>query len=138
MAAQVTCTPAQIAVVFPQKAQVFDMIAAVALTAGDIVYMTTAGKADLADGDSAATTVQTGVALNSCGAGAAVSVLKSGHCAGWALSGLAYGAPVYFSATAGDAYDTTVGAGKVLGIVVALPEAGGPVKCLYVDQVWNA
>lgn len=137
MAAQVTVTAAQVAAIFPQKAEIYDFIAAVAITAGQPVYLTTAGKADLADGDAANTTVCTGIALNSAGAGQGVSVLKRGHVAGFAVSGLAYGAPVYFSGTAGQAYDTTVGAGKVLGIVVAMPEAGGPVKVLYVDQVWD-
>jgi hypothetical protein len=138
MAAQVTVTAAQIAVVFPEKAEIYDFIAAETITAGAVVYMTTAGKAGLADGDATSTTVATGVALNGGGAGQAISVLKRGHLAGVAVSGLAYGAPIYFSGTAGQMYDTTVGGGKVLGIVVALPNADGPSKCLYVDQVWNA
>ena len=53
----ITVTAAQIAPVFPQKAEIYDLFAAAAITAGQIVYTTTAGKADLADASAAGTIV---------------------------------------------------------------------------------
>lgn len=135
--AQVTKTTAQIALVYPQKAEVYDKIAAEAITAGETVYVNTAGKVAKGDASAAGTLKNSGLALNSAAAGKAVSVLKRGHVAGVAVSGLNVGAVVYFSDTAGEMADAAGTTSKAIGVVDATSEPT-PTKLLYVDQAWNA
>ena len=135
--AQVTKTTAQIALVHPQKAEVYDKIAAEAIVAGELVYTNTAGKVAKGDGNSATTLKNSGMALNSAAAGYPVSVLKRGHVAGVAVSGLDVGAVVYFSDTAGEMADAAGTTSKAIGVVDATSEPT-PTKLLYVDQTWNA
>ena len=83
--ADLTCTAAQVAVMRAEQSVIFDMIAAVALTAGQAVYINSNGKVDKAD---ATTNKQIkGIALNAAGAGQAVSVLKEGYVNGFDVSG---------------------------------------------------
>lgn len=135
--AQVLVTAAQIALVHPQKAEVYDKTAAVAITAGETVYVNTAGKAAKADASSATTLKNSGLALNSAAAGKAVSVLKRGHVAGVTVSGLDVGAVVYYSDDAGQLADANGTVNRAIGVVDATSEPT-PTKLLYVDQTWNA
>ncbi len=135
--AQVTKTTAQIALVYPQKAETYDKIAAEAIVAGETVYVNTAGKVAKGDASAAGTLKNSGLALNSAAAGKGVSVLKRGHVAGVAVSGLNVGAVVYFSDTAGEMADAAGTTSKALGVVDANSEPT-PTKLLYVDQAWNA
>lgn len=135
--AAVTVTADKVAVLYPQKAEIYDRIAAVAIAAGDTVAMSTAGKAVLADASAATTLVNPGIALNKAGIGQAVSVLKRGHIAGATLTDLDYGDPVYFSDDAGDLADAKGTVEKIAGRVEAIAQADGPVKCLYIDQAWS-
>ena len=134
--AQVTVTAAQVAVLFPEKAEIYDRIAAEALTAGDLCYLDTNGKATKATAAQAGTVVDVGLVLTTRGAGSAVSVLKRGHVAGFALSGLAYGAKVYASDTAGQIADANGTVNLKVGTVEAIPQANGPQKVLYFDVMW--
>lgn len=133
----ITVTAAKVAVVQPHGAEIFDLEAAEAITAGQVVYMTTAGKAGLADGSAAGTVVCPGIALNAAGAGGGVSVLKRGYVGGFTVSSLNCGAKLYISDTAGALADAAGSNSKVVGIVGAMPEVGGPVKLLYVDAAWS-
>lgn len=135
--AQITKTTAQIALVYPQKAEVYDKIAAEAIVAGETVYVNTAGKVAKADASSATTLKNSGIALNSAPAGKAISVLKRGHVAGFAVSGLNVGAVAYFSDDAGQVADANGTTNKAVGVVDATSEPT-PTKLLYVDQTWNA
>lgn len=135
--AQVATTAAQITLVYPQKAEVYDKIAAVAITAGETVYVNTAGRAGKGDASSATTLKQSGMALNSAAAGKAVSILKRGHVAGVTVSGMDVGAVVYFSDDAGQLADAAGTVSKAIGVVDATSEPT-PTKLLYVDQTWNA
>lgn len=132
----ITVTAAQIAPVFPQKAEIYDLLAAAAITAGQIVYTTTAGKADLADASAAGTIVNLGVALNAAAAGEAVSVLKRGHVAGFAITSLNGAAKLYVSNTSGAAADAAGDNSAVIGTVTAIPTVGGVSKLLFVDVSW--
>lgn len=134
--ANIALTAAQIAPVFPQKAEIYDLIAAAAITAGQIVYTTTAGKVDLADGSGAGTIVNIGVALNGAAAGEPVSVLKRGHVAGFTVSGLNGAAKAYVSNDAGSAADAAGDNSKVIGTITAIPTVGGVTKLLYVEADW--
>jgi hypothetical protein len=133
-----TLTATQIAPVFPVDAEIFDLIAAVAITAGQAVYQNSAGKAALADADAGSGAEQfRGLALNSAGAGQAVSVLKRGHLYGFTLSGLAYDGAAWLSNTAGTLADAPSSANPVrAGRVVSLSDAN-LTKVLYVDAQWT-
>ncbi len=135
--ADITSTAARVAVIFPAKAIIFDAEAAVALEAGQPAYINSNGKAALADASNAATLVTPGVVLNKAGAGQGVSILKEGHVAGFDLSGLAYGAKVYVSDTAGALADAAGSTSLVMGSVVPIAQVGGPVKALYVEADWS-
>ena len=113
----IALTSAQVAPVFSQHAEIVPMIAAAALTKGQIVYRDTDGKAAVADANDSGKEQARGVALNDCGAGAIVDVLKKGACYGFTVSGLDGDALVYLSDTAGvlaDAVGTmTVPVGRI-------------------------
>jgi hypothetical protein len=113
----ITVTAAQVSMVKPHEAVIKDYIAGVAITKGQAVYVTTAGKLGVADANDAGKEQCRGIALNSAGAGQAVSVLQSGEVAGFAITGLNVDALVYLSDTAGalaDAAGTkTVPVGRV-------------------------
>jgi len=133
-----TLTATQIAPVFPVDAEIFDLIAAVAITAGQAVYQNSSGKAALADADAGSGAEQfRGIALNSAGVGQAVSVLKRGHLYGFTLSGLAYDGAAWLSNTAGALADAPSSANPVrAGRVVSLSDAN-LTKVLYVDAQWT-
>jgi hypothetical protein len=129
--ADLTCTAAQVAVMRAEQSVIFDMIAAVALTAGQAVYINSNGKADKAD---ATTNKQVkGIALNAAGAGQAVSVLKEGYLSGFDVSGLAYDAQVMLSATAGNLATTGT---IIVGRVVPVPDKA-LTKALYFFDDWT-
>lgn len=131
--AVLTVTPAKVAPIFPQKALIFDFVAAAAITAGQAVTINTAGKVEPA---SAATAIRfAGIALSAAGAGQAVSVLKSGHVAGLTPAGNA-GTPVYVGNTAGDIADAAGTATITAGSVIPIATAGGIEKVVYVEALW--
>ena len=135
MMADIVVTAAQVAVIHPRHAEIDDFIAAVAITAGQVLYLTSAGKANLYNSNGSGTLQPLGIALDSVGAGQGVSVLKRGFVAGFTISGLAYDAAVYGSNTAGALSDGAGASSVVLGRVKAT--ADSPSKALYVDMPWT-
>lgn len=131
----IAVTAAKVGLVFPNNAEVYDFIAAAAITAGQAVYLNSDGKVDLADANGSGTLQFRGVALKSVGAGQAVSVCKRGHLYGYTVSGLAYDARVYVSNTAGALADagggTTVGVGRVVPL-----SDSSLTKVVYVEADW--
>jgi hypothetical protein len=111
--ADLTLTAAQIAPVFPHSAldHTYDIVAGVAVTAGQLIRQNTSGKAALADANAGSGAEKAiGLALKSKGVGQGLSYLTHGKVYGFDLSGLAYGALVYLSDTPGalaDAPSTT-------------------------------
>lgn len=103
--------------VFADKNDVFDMIATEAITAGQPVYQTSAGKAGIADANAAGKQQVRGIALYDTVAGKPCAILRRGYIAGYALSGVAYDGIVYLSDTAGSLDDAagtmTVNIGRV-------------------------
>ena len=132
--ADITVTAAKVAPVFPEKAEIFDMIAAEAITKGQAVYQTTAGKAGVADANASGKQQFRGIALNAAAAGAAVSVLKKGHLSGFTLSGN-YDSAAYLSDTAGALADAAGTMSVLCGRVMALTDKD-LTKVLYVDADW--
>lgn len=133
----ITVTAAQVAVLYPSKSEIYSLEAAEAITKGQAVYVNSNGKAALADASAAGTLITVGIALDSVGAGQALSVLKAGFVAGATLTGLAYGDAVYISDTAGG-LDTAAGTvSKVIGRVAPVNQAGNIQKALYIQSDWN-
>jgi hypothetical protein len=129
----IALTAAKIAVIFPEKAEIFTGIAGVTITAGQAVYgIIASGKLGLADEDaSAEASACLGIALNGGGAGQAIDVLRKGHVFGFTVSSLAYWLAVSLSTTAGALLDDGTATGLV-GRVEPLTDAD-LTKVLYVD-----
>lgn len=134
--AQITVTAAQVAPVFPDRAEIYDFIASATITKGQAVYQDASGGVALADGSTDSTAQFKGIAVSGSGTGGAVSVLKRGHVYGFTLSSADYDAQLFLSDTAG-ALDTdegtvTAGVGRVVGLTDA-----DRTKVLYVDADWS-
>lgn len=132
----IALTANQIQPVYPETAEIYDFVAAAAITAGQAVYITSAGKVDLADANGSGTLQFRGIALNAAAAGQAVSVLKRGHCAGFTVSGLAYDDIAYLSNTAGGLDTSAGGTSIICGRVVPLPDQGTYTKVLWIEADW--
>jgi len=111
-----------ISLVFSNEAEIQDMIAVEAITAGQPVYQTSAGKAGVADANAGGKQQFRGIALKTTAAGKACPVLRRGHLAGYVLSGVAYDGIVYLSDTAGSLADAAGTMSVNCGRVVALPD----------------
>ncbi len=135
--ADITVTAAQVAAVFPEKAEIYPFVAAATITAGQALYVTSAGKVDLYDSNGSGTLQFCGIALTGGGAGQEIDVLKEGHCYGFAITGSAYFAPIYGSNTAGALADSAGSSSYVAGRVVPLSDAGNFTKVLYVQADWR-
>lgn len=130
-----TITAAKVARIYPESDEVFDLIkaAATTLTKGQAVYVNTSGLAALTDANagSGAEGVK-GIVIGV--RGNAVSVLKRGWLEGMGVSGLAYGAKVYLSDTAGALSDAPSATNPVcVGVVMPLPNHPTLTKALYID-----
>jgi hypothetical protein len=132
--ADIASTAAQVEPVVVGDAEIRTAIAAVAITKGQAVYINSAGKAALSNAGAAGTAKFRGMALETVGAGQAVSIMRKGEVAGFDLSGMAYDDPVYLSNTAG-ALGTAAGTvSVVIGRVVPLTNKG-LTKVLYLNGI---
>lgn len=131
----ITVTAAKVGVTFPDKAEIFDFVAAETITAGQAVYVTSAGKVGVADANASGKQQCRGIALNGGGAGQAISVIKRGHVSGFTLAG-AYDSLAYLSDTAGALADAAGTMSVPVGRVVPLSDAS-LTKVLYVDARWG-
>lgn len=133
--ADISVTAAQVALVFPQKAEIIDGIATEAITVGQAVYQLTTRKFGVADANAAGKQQFRGIALNSAGAGQAVSILKKGFVAGFGIGSLNGDAALYLSDTAGALADgagtMTVICGRVFGL-----SDNDLTRVLYIDADW--
>lgn len=118
--------------VFADKNDVFQLIAAEAIIAGQPVYQTTAGKAGIADANAAGKQQVRGIALYDCAAGKPCAILRRGYLSGYALSGVAYDGPVFLSDTAGSLDDAAGTLSVNVGRVEALTDPD-LTKVLFVD-----
>lgn len=111
-------------------------IAAEALTAGQALYMLAAGTVGIADANAAGKQQFRGIALESVGAGDAVSVLHSGEVEGFTLAGNA-NTFAYLSDTAGALADAAGTMTVVAGRIVCRTDDAAT-KVLRVDTQWLA
>ena len=133
----IALTAAQIARIFPGQDEVFDFEAAVTITKGQALYITSAGKVDLYDSNGSGTLQFAGIALTGGGAGSAISVLKRGVVYGFTVSGLAYWAPLYGSNTAGSIDDAAGASSVIVGRVIPMNDSGTLTKVTYIDAPWT-
>jgi hypothetical protein len=135
--ATLTATAAQVSPVNETQCEMPTYVAAVALTAGQAVYVNSSGKVDLARANAVGTSKCAGVALRTVGANQAIEVLQRGSMAGLDLSGVAYGGVVYLSSATAGALDGAIitGTGNVVtpvGVVKPMPD-DSLTKVLWVD-----
>jgi len=129
----ITVTAAQVAVVFPEQAEIYNVKLAEAATKGQALYQTVSGTYGLADANAAGKQQFRGVALEAGEAGACISMLKQGILAGYTLG--TYEDEVYLSDTAG-AFSTTMGTLLVkCGRVMSLADPA-LTEVLYVEADW--
>jgi hypothetical protein len=122
----------KVAVVYPDKAEIDQGIAAVAIEAGQPVYIDSNGKYNLADANGVGTTQFRGIALETVAAGQPISVLVRGELYGYTLAG-AFDSTVYVSNTAGELADAAGTTSLLVGRVVAVwPSFGSATKILKV------
>jgi hypothetical protein len=131
--ADITRTAAQIAVLFPDEAEIYSFVAYETIAKGNPVYLTSAGTVGVADANGSGTDTFFGIALEAGGAGQAISVLKRGHITGYTLSG-AYGSAAYVSNTAGELADSAGSTSLVVGHVVPTSDPAYT-KALYVNAL---
>ena len=114
-----------------------NLIAAVAITAGQAVYLNSSGKAALADASAAGTATCIGIALETVSIGQPVPILVVGFVTGFSLSGVAYDTLLFVSDTAGDLEDA--GAGSVsapVGRCYSLGDSDAT-KVIFVNCLYN-
>jgi hypothetical protein len=131
----ITVTAAKVGASDTQQREILHLIAGATITAGQAVYQTTAGKADLADASATGTAQVVGIALTGGVAGQPIAILKRGFVEGFSITGLTYGVRVYLSDTAGALADSAGTVAVTLGRVVANTD-GALTKLLYIDTNW--
>ena len=131
--ADISVTAAKVAVVFPEQAEIYNVVLAEAVTAGQSLYQTVSGTHGIAQADALAKRQFRGVALEAANAGEGISMLKRGILAGYTLA--TYEDEVYLSDTPG-AFDTTPGTLLVkCGRVISLADPA-LTEVLYVEADW--
>jgi predicted RecA/RadA family phage recombinase len=131
--ANLTRIKAEVAIVYPDGNIIRDYVAAVAIEAGQPVYIDSNGKVALSDANDAAAEHFRGIALKDVAAGQAVSVMISGWLAGTGAgcTALAYDAIVYVSNDVGELADAAGGTSLQVGRVVPVADKDKS-KVLYV------
>jgi hypothetical protein len=128
-----TRVKAEVALVFPDGNEIRDYVAAVAIEAGQPVYIDSNGKVALSDANVAAAEHFRGIALKDVAAGQAVSVLQRGVISGTGsgVTALAYDAAVYVSNSVGELADGAGDVSLLVGRVVPISDKAKS-KALYI------
>ena len=136
--ADITVTAANVGRPHPSTDEVYTMIASVAITAGQAVYIVAADcKVALADGNVAAADQGRGIALAAAAIGEPVPVLIRGFVSGFSVSALNGDVFVYLSDTAGALADAAgtleVRMGRIVG-GSEIDSSGNVNRMLYIDS----
>lgn len=123
-------------VIFPCNSEIYTGVAAEAITAGQVVYLTSAGTWGLADANASGKHNAAGIALQDAGVGQAVDFLKRGFVAGYTLS-QAYAAQLFLSDTAGAMADAAGTTSVAVGRVMCLSDGPNYTKAVYVNFQWT-
>jgi len=138
--ADIALTAAQIAAVYPQKADIKPYIAVETITAGQAVYFTSAGKVGIADANAAGKQQFRGIALNGGAAGQEIDVLHEGEVSGFTVSSLNADALLYLSDNAGSLADAAGTMSVIVGRVKALSNTlsdGTHTKVVRISTRWD-
>lgn len=123
-------------VVYPQRAEIYDVVVTEAVTALQAAYQLTTGKFGLADANAAGKQQFRGIYLGPAAANRAASLLVRGHIFGFTVAALNADVPLFLSDTVG-ALDDAAGTLSVnCGRVVALPDFPTLTKVVYIDADW--
>lgn len=126
-------TAAQISPVNEIEYEAWTLIAGAAITRGQAVAISTAGKAIVADASTGdAGNGCRGIALNAAGIGDAVTILVHGALYGFTIT-QAYDAAIYLSNTAGALADAAGDVSLKVGRVRPMHDGATPTKVLYVN-----
>lgn len=140
MANELTVTAAQIGRAHPETDEVYTFVAGATIAKGEAVYITTAGKAAVADANGSGTLQFRGIALNAATSGDPVAVIQKGVVTGFDVSSLDCDVVLYLSDTAGDIASTTGSTGVVVGRVWPTSEIdadGNVTLAVYVNWQWE-
>lgn len=135
--ADLALTAAQIAVVYPDRAEMYTKTCGGTVTAGQTLYQDAAGKVQVADANAAGLQQTRFLALEAGGDGDTISVLKEGHVYGFTIT-QAYDAPLFQSDTAGAIADAAGTLTVPVGIVDAVNDQGTITKVVYFSARWRA
>ena len=135
--ADLTVTAADVAVVYPEKADILTVTLAAAATKGQTLYKDTDGKGNLADANSAGAQQTRLLALQAGGAGDVINALKQGHVYGFTIT-QAYDAPLFQSDTAGAIADAAGTLEVPVGLVDGIDRGGTITKVVYFAPRWGA
>lgn len=134
--ADIALTTAQIAVLDQANADIFTIQPSLTITPGQVVSFNSSGLGILADANGAGVIAQArGICLERAGVNQGCGILRRGTISGFTLTGLAYGAKVYLSDTAGALADAAGTLSVPIGQVVPTSDIT-PEKVLYVDFDW--
>lgn len=128
--ADLTVTAAQVGVVNPANAEIDSIIVAETVTAGQVLFIDTAGKGQLADANAAGEQQTRAMALEGGSAGEGIPVLRRGQVYGFTLS-QAYDAPIFQSDTAGALADAAGTMTVPVGVVEGLSDSTNITKVLF-------
>lgn len=126
--ADIALTAAQVAPIFPRKADIRDVVLTEAVTRGQVVYQLTTGKFGVADANVAGKQQARGIALKTGAANEVISILVAGYCYGFTVSGLNGDALLYLSDTAGALADSAGTLSVLCGRVTIMTDSGALTK----------
>lgn len=129
-------TASQAGLVFPQWAEVYDVILAETVVALQPAYQLTSGKFGLADANAAGKQQARGIFLTGGGANQAATLLKRGHVYGYTVSALNADVQLFLSDNVGEIADAAGTMSVVIGRVVALSNLPTLTKVTYIDADW--
>ena len=129
-------TKAKVGLVFPEPSEIYNVLLAEDVEAGETLYLSAAGTYGLAEADVSGKQCTRGMALDDGGAGQAISMLKHGIVYGFTLTGCAYDDPLYQSDTPGEIADAPGTESVQVGRVVPLADPA-KTKVLYFDPDWT-
>lgn len=128
----IALTAAQVSPVNEFEPEMWNLIAAAAITRGQTVAIDAAGKAIVGDASTGIAPNVRGIALNNAGIGDVVTIMVHGSLYGFTLP-QAYDAPIYASNTAGALADAAGDVSLVVGRVKPMHDGATPTKVLYVN-----
>ena len=136
--ADIVCVVTKIAIIRPDEAEIYPIVAAEDVTAGQTAYQVgTSGKYGISGAAAAGKQQARGIFLQSAKAGQAVDLLKKGLCAGFTII-QNYDTRVFLSNTLGAVADAAGTLSVPCGRVAGMSDAPYFTKVIYFEFDWTA